>query len=88
MGQPVLTNVDPWILSLYPDQPCIIVNDEESLYRSLKFYCEHPEELAQVGRKSERFAQRYFKTTFMLKQHLYMIDLVRGGGRLLRVYDF
>ena len=94
LGQPVLCGVDPWILTLYPDAPIIPV-DKGNLRQKLILLMDDPVMANKIGRKSREWVGERFNTKKILKQYLYLIDLIRqrdgymeGGRGLPRIYEF
>lgn len=96
LGHIVIGNLDPWVLSMYPDQPSIIASrSAESLRDKIReVYWRTVEEKAEVGQKGREFAIRNFSTRTILKKYLYLFDLIMNGDRYLegghapkRIYD-
>jgi len=93
MGQPVLCTVDPWILSQYPDAPCIWI-DKNTLYDRIKELLNDKRKIRKASIKHRVFAARYFRTKTILARYLYLIDLIRnqdayelGHEPVPRIYD-
>jgi hypothetical protein len=94
MGQPVLCALDPFILSLFPKQPAVIV-DEKTLKARLKTLVLSPglrDHIAMAGRD---FVETHFRTTDILRRYLYIIDLIMkadlyagGNCAVPRLYQF
>lgn len=95
LGHIVLSCLDPWVMSHFPDNPTVIVN-RENLKEVLKHLCDMSldwrSEVSQTGRE---FAIRNFSTKTILKKYLYLIDLIMhrdeymDGGKIPKmVYNF
>jgi len=94
IDQPVLCNVTPFLLSIYPDLPCILV-DRETLIYEVREILEGNVDLGDLGDLHYTFARAHFNTKKLLAQFLYIIDTLRGadeyemGNSLLpTIYDF
>lgn len=94
MGQPVLCALDPFILSLYPDQTAVIV-DEKTLKARLKTLVLSPGLRDQLAYGGRDFVETHFRTTDILRRYLYIIDLIMkadlyagGNCAVPRLYQF
>lgn len=94
MGQPVLCALDPFILSLYPDQTAVIV-DEKTLKARLKTLVLSPGMRDQLAYDGREFVETHFRTTDILRRYLYIIDLIMkadlyagGNCAVPRLYHF
>jgi len=83
MGQPTLTCLDPFVLSIYPNQPSILVNNKETLKDAIKSYF-----LPDAAREwylksilSTNFANTTFRWREIIRRYMYVIDLIRNGDR-------
>lgn len=77
MGQPTMTFLDSFVLSLYPDQPSILI-DRNNLKEQIKLFFD-PLLWAQYSEKSYRFAIRNFCWGTIIAKYMYIIDLIRNG---------
>lgn len=75
MEIPVLAAIDPFILSLYPDQPAIPV-DESNLKLRLKDLAEAPGMRWYVGAESRVFAEKHFKTKDIVTRYARLLELI------------
>lgn len=94
LGHPVVSCIDPFVLSLYPDQPTVIV-DKDNLYEELKILITNPEKITEIGQQSKNFAKKHFSTKELIKRNLYLIDLImhydehiKGGKKAENIYNF
>jgi hypothetical protein len=86
--------IDPWIMSLYPFNPTVII-DRENVKEVLKDLCEGWPGRIVNGYLSRDFAIQNFSTKIILKKHLYLFDLIMnreaymaGGSRIKIIYNF
>ncbi len=93
LGQAVLCGVDPWLMTLYPDAPIIPV-DKGNLEKELIMLMEDEGKVSKLGWEAREWVSRTFSTKRILKQYLYLIDLIRhrdkymeGVQELPRLYD-
>lgn len=91
MGQPTLTALDPFILSLFPDQPSIIVNKEILKDQILNLMGEGKEgpTIRQVewrGRSviSRNFAIQNFQWKDIVERYMYLFDLIQHKDEYLK----
>lgn len=75
IGHAVLSCLDPWIMTFFPDSPTVIIR-KETLYDKIKWLVENPEIVNQYGQLSRLFAYANFQTKTILKRYLYLIDLI------------
>jgi hypothetical protein len=81
-GHVVLSCLDPWIMSMYPDNPTIIVT-KDTLKGKLRNMAACPEMRRLIGRESREFAIKNFSTKTILKKYLYLIDLIMNRKKYL-----
>jgi hypothetical protein len=77
LGQPVLAAVDPFLLSLYPDQPAIAV-DRSNLKDEIRRLIDLPGYRSSFVTRSIRFANEHFQNSEIIKRYSYIIDYIRG----------
>lgn len=95
LGHIVLSCLDSWIMSMYPDSPTITIN-KWNLKNKLRWLMGLPyEEKLRMQFASRDFAIQNFSTKTILKRYLYLFDVIMNGDRLLQgfqnpttVYDF
>lgn len=94
LGHAIIGCLDPWVMSLYPDNPTVIVT-KSTLKEKLEALCSSPKMWEMIGRDSRDFAIRTFSTKTILKRYLYLIDLIQtqdrymhGGLAPREIYDF
>ena len=95
LGHIVLSCLDPWVMGLYPSNPTVII-DKQKLKQVLKGLAENVDFLSGVyGDAGRKFAIENFSTKKMLKQHLYLFDLIMhreeymaGGKSVEEIYQF
>ncbi len=94
LGHPVLCCMDPFVLSLYPDQPTVIV-DENSLVERIKDLIVSPERISEIGAEGRQFVKRHFRTKDIIKRYLYTFDLIinydkymKGSIKASHIYNF
>lgn len=94
IGHPVLCSLDPWTMSLYPNNPCVIIN-RANLKEKIKWLVDCSEIVFQSIIISSRiFAIENFNTKTILKRYLYLWDLIQnreacldGGHNPTIIYD-
>ncbi len=82
LGQPTLTLLDPFVLSLYPDQPSIIVT-KDNLKQKIALLEGHPEIWSDKSRQSKNFALNNFQWGIIIPKYLYLIDLIMNRDKYL-----
>jgi len=94
IGHPVLCCLDPFIMSLYPDNPIVSIN-RDNLYDKVKCLVENPDIIKEIGKESRKFAERHFQVKHIVKSILYIYDLVmnhdtyqKGGKTPYFEYNF
>ncbi len=76
IGHPVLTCLDPFVLSMYPQQPAILV-DQASLEGGIKGLF-NTSKWKEISDRSRQFAYINFRTRDIVYKYLYSVDLIRG----------
>ena len=94
LGHPVMSCIDPFVLSLYPDQPTVII-DQDNLVEQIKRLVVNPDKITEIGTYSREFAKKHFRTKDIIKRYLYVFDLIinhdlylKGGTKASRIYTF
>jgi hypothetical protein len=95
LGHVVLSCLDPWVMSLYPDNPTVLIN-RDNLKKKLKWLAEMSEDdLFCIGDETQGFAAHNFDTKTILKRYLYLFDLIMsrdkyldGGQNPKEIYDY
>ncbi len=81
MGQPTLTFLDAFVMSLYPDQPSLLI-DRNNLVDKIRCLTD-PVVWAEYAERSYRFAMRHFRWETIIAKYMYIIDLICNGGNKL-----
>lgn len=87
IGHAVLTLLDPFVLSMYPKQPSVLI-DQNSLKQQLIRSIEGSDIWDGISTASRDFAFENFRWELIVAKYMYMIDLImhhreyNGGGRL------
>lgn len=98
LGHIIVGCLDPWVMSLYPENPTVIAT-KSTLKDELRWLCdhhtEHTEQRDLIGKQSRNFAIQNFNTKTILKRYLYLIDLIQtqdrymhGGLAPKEIYEF
>lgn len=94
LGHPVLCSLDPWVMSLFPDNPTVVIN-RANLKDSIRSAVENPLTIKLISKLSRDFAIRNFQTKTILKRYLYLWDLImnkeavmEGGHIPTEIYKF
>jgi hypothetical protein len=95
LGHTVLSCLDPWVCSLYPNAPTVLVSRDNLKTELRMLYGQGQGWWRQLGLDSREFAIRTFDTKTILKRYLYLFDLIQNGdaylngGRLPKaIYNF
>ncbi|MDD5053445.1 MAG: hypothetical protein PHO27_11990 [Sulfuricurvum sp.] len=75
LGHVVLSCLDPWIMSFFPDTPVIPIR-KETLKERIRNLVGNYEYVRQLGVTSRIFAFANFRTKTILKRYLYLFDLI------------
>lgn len=94
-GHVILSCLDPWVMSLYPSNPTVII-DKNNIKQAIKWLAENHDMLGYLyGDWSRQFAIDNFSTKTILKRYLYLIDLImhsdeyqQGGHAPKEIYQF
>jgi hypothetical protein len=93
LGHTVLSCLDPWIMTFYPENPTVIIC-RENLKSKIKELYQNPGMIYSIGQASKRFALANFNTRIILKKYLYLFDLImhreeylKGGKNPETIYD-
>ena len=74
----VLSNMDSWTLSLFPDLPIVDVKTERGLYKSLKRLIEDPKEIKKRGRQGKEFVEKWHTPKKVAKTWEHLINFVKN----------
>lgn len=77
IGHVVLSCLDPFVLSMYPDQPAVLIN-KENLKDAIKELTWYPKLWATKSWQSRDFAMREFSSRKIIARYMYIIDLIRN----------
>lgn len=90
LGHVVIGCLDPWVMSLYPNNPTVIA-DKSNLRAKLISLCwgdksnnEAKQKRLDIGVTSRRFAIDNFNTKTILKKYLYLFDLIMHGDEYMK----
>lgn len=83
LGHPILCSLDPWVMSLFPENPTVIIN-RANLKESIKNLVERPEVVKAISAASRDFAIRNFQTKTILKRYLYLWDLIMNAETIMQ----
>jgi len=93
LGHPIICSLDPWVMSLYPNSPTVVVS-KATLKEKIKGLVENRMICRKISVDSRLFALREFNTKTILKRYLYLWDLIRnreiimeGGHNPTIIYD-
>jgi len=94
-GQVVMSCIDPWMMTFYPNNPTVTICKENLKDQIRKLAQMNSNDLATLGAATRDFVAFNFNTKIILKRYLYLIDLIRhidtymNGGRLPEIiYEF
>jgi hypothetical protein len=76
MGHIVMSCLDPWILSMYPENPTVLITKENLREKLLTIINMSLDSRAMLSQISRDFAYRNFNTRVILKRYMYLIDLI------------
>jgi hypothetical protein len=85
MGHVVLSCLDPFILSMYPDQPAVLIN-KENLKDTIRELVYSSQIWLQKSWYSREFAMREFNTKKIIAKYMYIIDLIRNEQKYKNGY--
>lgn len=74
----VLSRIDSWTLSLFPDLPIINIETERDLYESLKELIEDPKEIKKRGEKGKEFVEKWHAPKRVAKSWENLINFVKN----------
>jgi len=76
MGHLVMSCLDPWILSMYPESPTIHIK-KETLKQKIWEICHMDfQQRLLLSQESQDFAYTNFNTRTIIKRYMYLIDLI------------
>jgi hypothetical protein len=85
LSHAVLTCLDPFVLSLYPDNPAILV-DKDNLKIKIRELCVSPHLWDMASEDGYRFAMKHFRTKDLVTKYMYVLDLIRGREKYEQGY--
>ncbi|MFH1021832.1 MAG: tetratricopeptide repeat protein [Planctomycetota bacterium] len=85
-GHAVLVGMSNFGACCFPDAPVVFVTPE-TLEERLDFLLGHPPEIARIGALAREYALREYDPIRVLRQYLWVYDLVVNGHRLVRDPD-
>jgi len=95
LGHVVMSCLDPWIMSLYPDNPTYIINRKTLKDRLIQLVEMDFKDRHILSQNTRNFALENFSTWTILKRYLYLFDLIMdreayldGGKNPKIIYDF
>lgn len=95
LGHVVMSCLDPWIMSLYPENPTVIIskqNLKQQIKKVIQMFLEGKD--ISLRRKTQKFAYYNFNSRIILKRYLYLIDLIMnpkyldGNQNPKEIYNF
>ena len=94
MGHIIFASLDSWTLSLYPDNPVVIVT-KDTLKEKIRRMARNPGQVRIQSEETRSFALHNFRTTTILKRYLYLWDVIMNHERILEggyvpknIYDY
>jgi len=95
LGHIVMSCLDPWILSHYPDNPTVVIC-RENLKKKIQWLVSMGNNGRAIKSSETRsFAFQHFQTKTILKRYLYLFDLIQNNEKYLEgcknpeiIYDF
>lgn len=82
LGHVVMSCLDPWFLTFYPETPTVIIN-RNNLKDKIKWLAKNPVKTAELQITSRIFAFSTFQTRVITKRYMYLIDLLMNREKLL-----
>jgi len=86
MGHVVFGGISNFAASVYPDNPIVWVTPED-LGNKIEYFIKHPENISVRGENGRAWVQRYHDPKKILRQFLYLYDLVRNGHNFMQSPD-
>jgi hypothetical protein len=81
LGHAVFSCLDPWVMTLYPDNPTIFIN-KDSLKRKLREATERG--VMAAASTSRMFVAMNFNSFKIMKRYLYLFDLIMHNEEYLK----
>ena len=85
-GHAVLCSISNFAASYHPDNPIVYV-DESNLYAKLEYLLKNKDELMRIGNAGKIWAKTHHDPMKIIKQYLWLYDLVKNGHRLVEDKD-
>lgn len=86
MGHVVFGGISNFAASIYPDNP-VVWTTPYNLEERIEYYLCNPEAIAIRGEKSRKWVQQHHDPVTILRQFLYIYDLVRNGHNFMKTPD-
>lgn len=86
MGHVVFGGISNFAASIYPDNP-VVWTTPHDLEEKIEYYLRNPETINVRGKRSRRWVSQHHDPLKILRQFLYLYDLVRNGHNFLITPD-
>lgn len=86
MSQAVLCGLNNFAMSVYPDIPLVNIT-EETFESTIRHLLEHPGDIMEIGARGREWVKRNHDPRTILKQYLYLYDLIVNGSRNINDRD-
>jgi len=86
MGHVVFGGISNFAASVYPDNPLVWVTPY-NVEQKIEYFLKHPELLSTRGKMGREWVKRYHDPLKILRQFLYIYDLVRNGHNFMTAPD-
>lgn len=85
LGHTIFSCLDPFVMSLYPDNPTIVINENNLKDHLRSRSLDHTSWMAR-RRETREFAIKNFNTKTILKRYLYLWDLIQNKINYMNGY--
>lgn len=86
MGHVVFGGISNFGASIFPDNP-IIWTTQFNLLQKIEYFLVHPEAISEQGEKGRKWVKQHHHPMKILRQFLYIYDLVRNGHNFMDTPD-
>lgn len=86
MGHVVFGGISNFAASVYPDNPVVWITQYD-LEPKIEFFLRNPETIAARGEKGRQWVKQHHDPIKILRQFLYIYDLIRNGHNFLKSPD-
>ena len=86
MGHVVFGGISNFAASVYPDNPVVWITTHD-VEQKMERFLKQPELLAKQGKLGREWVKRYHDPVTILRQFLYIYDLVRNGHHFMNAPD-